>query len=1272
MSWRVKTRPCPFYNSPSGCIFDDKCNFLHPRRDPRLSGLLKALGDVVPQDEEEEDHDDLHAQSDSFTLVQPAGLVKYDQLKHGLHASITMDEPRPFGNDHVEDDLTIRPTPIPTNFPELLSPVGSEVSNLPSTPFPVRDSQRASYWSRDSSHASWHSPRMLDHSPPRSPSLSFPYVNEINTFTRPPPHPQSPDAEATPHILPQEPSAILSGSDVYASPVNSVLTADMLVSRPYASELSGTGSIEDDTLDFEYSASAETSWEAQDDRPTAVYTGFLTAEPVALPSKSPSTQWLDRGSTSFDENEVQSSSSFSAPATPDLSYSSESSSEDHETHDDSTNESDGYSDSDDDASPDFSSGFEHAGLLSTLPGFTSDSWHDQDPESEEDPDDGANEVEASSSHPRNVVPGENDTLTSLYDVYSGSERSHALSPTSLAPTLPSDTHLSLQGASIVSDSSSCPPSAAFRSPRSRSSSASVSTTPSSPASVPSTSSSSAKTPTRSMFAFERERVFTPPPPPLPFTDSESTLPSMAVAIISASVPGTERLNIPGRKRSGTLTELDREASCSNQKEELLGYTPKEDIIPQSSPRTELLERNFGLRSSFTRVRSSSSPNRANAQLPHSSPAASTQFGAGFTFAGVRASPPASAGLVESGIAPNQQRPRGYLKPLRLSTALRSSSPTPSSASSSMRSSIHSSISSSSSLSSLAMSLAHAASPSEASVSPEIPSSCTSSFPDNTHDSCVSSRRSSLASFSSVSYASRNSFISSAHSFNHRTSDFTRNFANEPSSSTSADGHYRSSSRLSQSAFTATDDDDQEDENTLSFAHDHVIRRPLPLTLQSPPPGARRLSRAAQPASFASTPPGHAPSHRHTSSSLDSPHAVATPSPSLLFAIASDNPAAVRDVLEHGGASPNEGLGPQSALAFAATNARLENRLEIVKVLLAYGADPRSLPKGKSGEEDKGKGSMVRDERDSEVVTEMDAATKYYIARAGASHTRQTSALMHRSFFRPLTRVRYELIGQDRALEQLFKVLSIHSRKLSVSPVVVLLCGPSGHGKSLLARRFGSLLDVPTHTVNMTTVRSTHDLWRSYSMSPYEEEPSPSTLAEFLILNEGKRCVVVLDEIEKAEDEKTLHSLLMPWELGRCSIEAGKPHIDVRNVIWIGTSNIGHDMVFEYQASRDAPEGSMDREDYSQLMSLLRPRVSERLGASILSRVTTVLPFVPFTCDEKRAIASEALCTLAGEIYRTLSDATVEKLIEDAVSRYLPAEGARSLYRAVSEALVDVI
>jgi hypothetical protein len=51
-----------------------------------------------------------------------------------------------------------------------------------------------------------------------------------------------------------------------------------------------------------------------------------------------------------------------------------------------------------------------------------------------------------------------------------------------------------------------------------------------------------------------------------------------------------------------------------------------------------------------------------------------------------------------------------------------------------------------------------------------------------------------------------------------------------------------------------------------------------------------------------------------------------------------------------------------------------------------------------------------------------------------------STLLQRSLFRPLGRVRYDIVGQDRVFEQLFTVLNQHSRTLSVSPLVLLLCG----------------------------------------------------------------------------------------------------------------------------------------------------------------------------------------------------------------------------------------
>ncbi|KAH7889497.1 P-loop containing nucleoside triphosphate hydrolase protein [Phlebopus sp. FC_14] len=417
--------------------------------------------------------------------------------------------------------------------------------------------------------------------------------------------------------------------------------------------------------------------------------------------------------------------------------------------------------------------------------------------------------------------------------------------------------------------------------------------------------------------------------------------------------------------------------------------------------------------------------------------------------------------------------------------------------------------------------------------------------------------------------------------------------------------------------------------------------------------------------------------RPTSALADPVHAIATPKPTLLFAIASDDVDQVRQVLDSGEAGPNDLVGPQSALAFTLTNGKLTHKNDIVKALLAYGADPSALrnpalnPSSRVTE-----GETSAKPPSETTLGGMDPATRYFVARADAPRTRQTSQLIYRSFFRPLTRVRYDVIGQDWALEQLFRALSMHSQQLAVSPIVVLLCGPSGHGKSLLARKFGSLLDIPTHTVNMTTLRSTHDIWQSFSMSPYEE-PSSCTLAQFLLQNEGKRCVVVLDasilsEIEKTEDQKALWSLLMPWELGRCSLEVGKRNVDVRNVVWLGTSNIGHELVFKHHKNRPEPERQMTREEYLELTNILRPRVSQCLGASLLSRVTAVLPFVPFTQDEKKAIAAETVYMLAGDSGAKMSPYDVESVVMRALPSYCPGEGARSLHRAVSNQLMDVI
>lgn len=64
--------------------------------------------------------------------------------------------------------------------------------------------------------------------------------------------------------------------------------------------------------------------------------------------------------------------------------------------------------------------------------------------------------------------------------------------------------------------------------------------------------------------------------------------------------------------------------------------------------------------------------------------------------------------------------------------------------------------------------------------------------------------------------------------------------------------------------------------------------------------------------------------------------------------------------------------------------------------------------------------------------------------------------------------------------------------------------------------------------------------------------------------------------------------------------------------------------------------------------------------------------MPFTVEEQMAIATEALFSLAEDAVQSLPAATIEKVVQNALRSYVPAEGARSLYRAVSTELLDTL
>ena len=130
---------------------------------------------------------------------------------------------------------------------------------------------------------------------------------------------------------------------------------------------------------------------------------------------------------------------------------------------------------------------------------------------------------------------------------------------------------------------------------------------------------------------------------------------------------------------------------------------------------------------------------------------------------------------------------------------------------------------------------------------------------------------------------------------------------------------------------------------------------------------------------------------------------------------------------------------------------------------------------------------------------------------------------------PLLGLPYFLIGQsiaaNRLLQKCLSYLAIPSKK----PLVLTFAGPSGHGKTELARRLGYLMSLELEVVDCTVVNREIELFGG--RHPYMNAGEGTSLNNFLVRNSGKRSIIFLDEFEKTTKE--IHSaLLLPFDNGK--------------------------------------------------------------------------------------------------------------------------------------------
>ncbi|KAK4134667.1 P-loop containing nucleoside triphosphate hydrolase protein [Trichocladium antarcticum] len=266
-------------------------------------------------------------------------------------------------------------------------------------------------------------------------------------------------------------------------------------------------------------------------------------------------------------------------------------------------------------------------------------------------------------------------------------------------------------------------------------------------------------------------------------------------------------------------------------------------------------------------------------------------------------------------------------------------------------------------------------------------------------------------------------------------------------------------------------------------------------------------------------------------------------------------------------------------------------------------------------------------------------TRYSLARASrhaqSSGAAKQVATTHKSI--RLLALRHFLIGQSLASGLLIERFLAHLVMPTRQPLVLMFAGPSGHGKTELARNLGRLLASDFQSVDCTSLRHTTDLFGT--VSPFNGWKKGSVANNFLASHDGQRCIVFLDEFEKTVDE-VRQTLLIPFDSGHYRNRRTLEAVDCSKTIWILATNAfdatiqqfcakHQDALFDNPSADDA-EANLKRLG-RQLAGLIQKKCVSQFGAPLTGRITDFIPFLPFSPIEQAVVADQCLAAFGREL-----------------------------------------
>lgn len=298
-------------------------------------------------------------------------------------------------------------------------------------------------------------------------------------------------------------------------------------------------------------------------------------------------------------------------------------------------------------------------------------------------------------------------------------------------------------------------------------------------------------------------------------------------------------------------------------------------------------------------------------------------------------------------------------------------------------------------------------------------------------------------------------------------------------------------------------------------------------------------------------------------------------PSIFYAVATNNDRILRIWIEHG--ADVNAVHPDSGaplLAFAIVHGEIsqQDTTDIVATLLSTGASPLSiaepfyktyyhdLPEDGPSEDDLANSGhkqidWLKPATKLLLTRSLNLTHRYNLARAARtprpSIRQKQVADLYGS--QGLLGLPYFLIGQTLASSRLLQTCINHlaSQSERRKPLVIVFAGPSGHGKTELARMLGYLMSLELEVVDCTIINREIELFGG--RHPYVNAAEGTPINNFLAKHSGRSCVVFMDEFEKTTTE--IHqALLLPFDNGEYQDRRNLQKVDCSKTIWILATN----------------------------------------------------------------------------------------------------------------------